>query len=356
MKRILFIVSLVSLSIWGCKKETKNTNNDIQSPSVSKDGVTISIPDKQSATFFKTETVASSLISADLTAPAQVVATVVADKVVLFSNPDLTSDYTELLNHQSAIAQRKAVVLQKQSVIAQKDAIIKQKQIEIERFEDLKAHGSATGKDVSDARTDKLLAESEKSIAQSEKASAEADLIAERSLIIEHSTNLKVAGFDPETLIDSPVGNGWIIADVSENQILKIHKGAKCQIRFTAYPEENHVGIVNGIADVMDNTSHMTKVRILINNKQAKFRSGMFALVSFGISEGHFISVDKNALITVQGKNFVFVKKDNKSFERREVHTGQQIGDRVIIFSGLQNNEQVVNTGAIQLKGLSFGY
>jgi hypothetical protein len=54
------------------------------------------------------------------------VATVVADKVVLFSNPDLTSDYTELLNHQSAIAQRKAVVLQKQSVIAQKDAIIKQ--------------------------------------------------------------------------------------------------------------------------------------------------------------------------------------------------------------------------------------
>jgi hypothetical protein len=111
---------------------------------------------------------------------------------------------------------------------------------------------------------------------------------------------------------------------------------------------------INGIADVMDNTSHMTKVRILINNKQAKFRSGMFALVSFGISEGHFISVDKNALITVQGKNFVFVKKDNKSFERREVHT-QQIGDRVIIFSGLQNNEQVVNTGAIQLKGL-FGY
>jgi uncharacterized protein YcfL len=53
MKRILFIVSLVSLSIWGCKKETKNTNNDIQSPSVSKDGVTISIPDKQSTHFSK---------------------------------------------------------------------------------------------------------------------------------------------------------------------------------------------------------------------------------------------------------------------------------------------------------------
>ncbi|MFY7827218.1 MAG: efflux RND transporter periplasmic adaptor subunit [Flectobacillus sp.] len=356
MKRTLIFISLLTFSLWGCNKESKKLQSDIQSPTVSKDGVNIVIPDKQSAEFFKTETVASSVITADLSAPAQVVATVVADKVVLFSNPDLTSDYTELLNHQSAIAQRKAVVLQKQSVIAQKDAIIKQKQIEIERFEDLKEHGSATGKDVSDARTDKLLAESEKSIAQSEKASAEADLIAERSLIIEHSTNLKVAGFEPTTLMDSPIGNAWIIADVSENQILKIKQGARCQIKFTAYPEETFTGTVNGIADVMDNISHMTKVRILINNKQEKFRSGMFALVSFGISEGNFISVDKNALITVQGKNYVFVKKDDKTFERREVHTGQQIGDRIIIFQGLHNNDKVVNAGAIQLKGLSFGY
>ncbi|MFN3852160.1 MAG: efflux RND transporter periplasmic adaptor subunit [Spirosomataceae bacterium] len=351
-----FFASIVILGIWGCKNENQKQQSQNLSPKVNSDGTNIIIPNTESAAFFTTETVSTSLISAEIKAPSQVVATVAANRIILFSNPELTSNYTELLNHQSAISQKEAVVKQKQAVIVQKDAIIKQKQIEIERFEDLAAHGSATGKDVSDARTEKLLAESEKSIAQSEKASAEADLIAERSLIIEHSTKLKAAGFNPETLIKSGVGTAWIIADISENQISKIKTGTSCKVKFTAYPDEIFTGSVNGIAEVMDNTSRMTKVRIILNNTNNKLRSGMFALVSFGISEGNFISIDKNALVTVQGRNYVFIKTSETTFSRKEIFIGQQIGDRIVVFSGINPNEQVVNKGAMQLKGLSFGY
>ena len=351
IKSLLLLVVLFS----ACKtKQTQSTENN--SPIVSKDGIKITIPSKKSADFFKAETVSSSLISAEMIAPAQIVATTVNNKVILFSNPELTSDYTELLNHQSAIIEKEAVIKQKQAVISQKDAIIKQKQVDIERFEDLAEHGAATGKDVANAKTEKLFAESEKSIALSEKAGAEADLIGEKSLIIQHSTQLKAAGFNPETLIHSAAGNTWIIADISENQISKIKVGSQCKIKFTAYPNEVFIGTVNGIADVMDNMSHMTKVRIAISNRDNKLRSGMFALVSFGVSEGNFISIDKNALITVQGKNYVFAKTGQGIFERKEVQTGQQIGDRVIVFGGLLNGNEVVVNGAIQLKGLSFGY
>ncbi len=354
MKR--YITICFSILIASCSNEKPKTQPKNYAPDVSKDGVTIRMNDQASIDFFKAVAVSNGLITADLTAPAQIVATVVNNKVILFSNPELTTDYTELLSHQSAIAQKNAVVKQKEAIIFQKEAIIKQKTIEIERFEDLASHGSATGKDVSDAKTDKLLAESEKSIAQSEKASAEADLIEAKSLIIEHSTQLKAAGFEPEMLIHSAMGNAWIIADVSENQIDKIKKGAKCKIRFTAYPNEIFTGTVNGVADVMDNASRMTKVRILLDNKENKLRSGMFALVSFGVSEGNYISIDKNALVTIQGKNYAFVKKDKDLFERREIQIGQQIGNRIIVFSGINNHEQVVTNGAMQLKGLSFGY
>lgn len=339
MKKYIFLVLICALN--SCKKTEGETAQN-NTPTVSNEGKIIVIPDKKSADFFKTETAKSSLISADITATAQVTATVINNKVILFSNPELTTNYTELLNHQSAIRQKEALV-------NQKEAVIKQKKIEIERFEDLAKHGAATGKEVADAKTDKIIAESEKS-------AAEAELIAERSLIIEHTSKLKSAGFNTETLMNSNSGSAWLIADVSENQMAKIKAGTKCNIKFTAFPNETFSGTVNGVADVMDNVTRMTKVRIALDNRENKFRSGMFALVSFGVSEGDFISVDKNALITIQGKNYVFIRTKDNVFERLEVQIGQQIGSRIIIFSGLRNNDKVVVTGAMQLKGLSFGY
>ncbi|WP_292008135.1 efflux RND transporter periplasmic adaptor subunit [Chryseobacterium sp.] len=351
----IFLLLIIFLSFSSCKDEAKE-QKVIHSPIVSKDGINIRIPDPQSANFFTTETAGTQLISADLIAPAQIVATSINNNMVVFSNPELTSNYSELLNHRSAIAQKQAIVKQKEAVIKQKEAIIRQKQIEIDRFLDLARHGSATGKDVADARTDKLLAESEKSIAQSEKASAEADLIAEKSLIIEHTSILKSAGFNPDKLINNPAKDAWIIADISENQINKIKTGAQCTVKFTSYPNETFTGTISGIADVMDNISRMTKVRIIVNNNTNKLRAGMFATVSFEVSEGDFINIDKNSVITVQGKSYVFIKKSPSNFERREIITGQQIGDRIVIFDGIENNEQVVNNGSMQLKGLSFGY
>ncbi len=355
MKKNIVVLVCLLAGLPACKKnQEKGAEN--HSPIISPDGVKITIPDKESAGFFKTEKVSEALIQAEITSPAQVVATVAGDRVILFSNPDLTSDYTSLLNHQTAISQKMAIVSQKESVIKQREAIIKQKQVEIDRFKDLSEHGAATGKDVTDARLDKIIAESEKSIAISEKAVAEADLIAERSLIIEHSTKLKSAGFNPETLMSVGAGNAWVIADVPENQIEKIKTGSMCAIRFTSFPDRVMYGKVNGIADVMDNLTHMTKVRIALTDKESNLRSGMFGIVSFGVSEGNFISVDKNSLVTVQGRNYVFIRISDHQFERREVMTGLQIGERVIIFNGLTNGAQVVVGGAIQMKGLSFGY
>jgi len=38
------------------------------------------------------------------------------------------------------------------------------------------------------------------------------------------------------------------------------------------------------------------------------------------------------------------------------VNVGNQVGDRIIVFSGLNNGDSVAIKGVMQLKGLSFGY
>jgi multidrug efflux pump subunit AcrA (membrane-fusion protein) len=68
------------------------------------------------------------------------------------------------------------------------------------------------------------------------------------------------------------------------------------------------------------------------------------------------MTIDKYALVTIQGKSYVFKKSGPLSFERKEVQIGHQIGNRVIILSGIQVGDEIATSGVIQLKGLSFGY
>ncbi len=354
MKNLIYTIILFLLFSCG-KKDTTKAEKET-TPMVDAKGETIVFPDSKSVAFFKTEKVNSENINAEIQVPAQIVATSVGGNIVLFNNPDLTANYTELINHNANIIKKQAIIQQKQAIIQQKQAIIRQKQVEIERFADLVAHGASTGKELSDAKVDKIVAESDLNVAMSEKEGAESDLIAERSLIIEHQSKLKMAGFNPQALLNSSKGMAFIIADIPENQMSKMKAGSSCKIQFTAFPDEVFTGKIEDIADVVDNITRMVKLRISVNNSSSKLKSGMFANVSFGLREGNFISVSKNSLITVQGKNYVFVKTSPSKFERREIQIGQQINDRVIVFGGLNNGDEVANEGVMQLKGLSFGY
>ena len=82
----------------------------------------------------------------------------------------------------------------------------------------------------------------------------------------------------------------------------------------------------------------------------------MFATVQFGISEGNAMTVSRDAVVTVQGSDYVFVETGPKTIERRAVQLGQQRDDRVVVQGGLRDNDRVVVANVMQLKGLSFGY
>lgn len=334
MKKFVYIfTSLVIFSACGSKENKIHLKQS--TPTVSADGITISFPDDETVAFFKTEKIASANIEAELNAPGKIAATVLSSRegasqnIVLFDNPELAGNYTQLIQHQININQIQNIN-------------VKQRQLELERTKDLQLHGAATGQDLLNAQT--------------ALAMEQTNLANEKAALIEHETKLKSGGFSPEILRRAKAGTAYIICDIPENQIGKIKEGQSCNIDFTAYPNEKFTGKIDAVADMVDNTTRMVKVRISINNATDKLKSGMFANISFGLSEGNFISVYKTSLITVQGKNYVFVKKSANEFERREVQTGQQIADRIIVFGGLSNGDEIAVEGVMQLKGLSFGY
>ena len=327
----LFGILIVSCG----KKEEKSAKVENIEPKITDNGAKIDFPKAESVKFFQTETIGSSALTADIAAPATVSATVVksnegaSQNIVLFQNPDLAGSYTQLIQHLITINQIQNVN-------------IKQRKIELGRVQDLQQHGAATGKDLLDAQT--------------AMAMEETNLNNERAALIEHETKLKEGGFQAEILRRAKAGTAYVTCDIPENDVSKIKSGSQCVMQFTAFPNEKFNGRIDNVADMVDPTTRMVKLRVSMNNSEGKLKAGMFGTVGFGVSEGKNISVNKDALITIQGKNYVFVKSGENGFQRKEVNIGDQVGDRIIVFSGLDNGDSVAIKGVMQLKGLSFGY
>lgn len=336
MKNLIISSLVIATCLSACtKKENNAAQQENLTPQVTHNGTEIVFPRKKSADFFETETIQSSSLIAEITAPAKVSATIVrsnegaSGNIVLFDNPELSGNYTQLLQDLATINQIQNIN-------------IKQRKIELARMQDLQEHGAASGKDLLEAQT--------------ALAMEETNLLNQRSAIIEHETKLKAGGFEPSVLRKASTGTAYIICDIPENEISKVKEGSKCVIRFTAFPEKDFSGKIDDVADMVDQTTRMIKLRVSINNSDGQLKAGMFGTVAFGLSEGKNASVYKDALITIQGKNYVFVKTNPTTFVRKDVTVGDQIGDKIIVYTGLQAGENVVIKGAMQLKGLSFGY
>lgn len=334
MKKGIYVVFV--LGVFGAcqnkkieKEETKLTHL------VNAEGTEIVFTNSHNTSFFQTEDVNVQLTQADFTAVGVVGATVhlsnsgASNPIILFENPDLTSNYTEMIQHQTNIRQLQ-------------DVIIRQKQTELERTKDLLEHGSATGQEL-------LNAELELSM-------EETNLVTERAALMKHETVLRGAGFDVEILRRATAGVAFVMSDIPESLIGNIEENGSSILAFTAFPNVKFTGKIRAIADRVNPATRMVKILIEMNNSGNKIKSGMFTSSTFLLKKSNFITVSKNALITVQGRYYVFIKTNHNTFERRNVQTGQQIGERVIIYHGLESGDEVVIKGAMQLKGLSFGY
>ncbi len=337
MKKLIYTFVFVLLA-FSCKEKVKQNQENTAKPShpiVSDDGLTISFQDSENAAFFTTETVETSEIEADFTAPGKIAATVLpssqgnSQTIVLFDNPELAGNYTELIQHQININQIQNIN-------------IRQKQLELERTQDLIQHGTATGQELLNIQT--------------ELAMEQTNLENEKAALIEHEVKLKSEGFNPEILQKARPGTAYVICGIPENHISGVEENQDCEISFTSFPHEVFTGKIDAVADLVDNETRMVKVRILVKNATSKLKSGMFANVSFKIREGNFVSIDKSTMITIQGKHYVFLKKSPGVFERTEIKAGRQIGDRIIVYAGLNDGDKIANQGVMQLKALSFGY
>ena len=141
----------------------------------------------------------------------------------------------------------------------------------------------------------------------------------------------------------------WVTANVPEKDTAMVAKGQPVEIVFSAYPGEVFKGEVLFVSNVLDPDTRRTKVRINLENPEARFKPGMFASVTFFAPKQTIPMVPTTALFLKDDASQVFVEVAPWRFESRRVDVGFQQGDEAAIRNGLSAGDRVVTRGGVLL-------
>jgi cobalt-zinc-cadmium efflux system membrane fusion protein len=142
-----------------------------------------------------------------------------------------------------------------------------------------------------------------------------------------------------------------VVADVYERDLGLVHGGQVATVTVEAYPGVIFPGAVAAIGDVVDPNTRTIKVRAWVNNEEHKLKPEMFARLNIDLGDGaSFIAVPKEAVLEIDGKEYVYVVEGDDRYVKHEVKVGTASADLVRILEGLKPGERVVTKGAILLK------
>ncbi len=321
----LIVGGVLAMEMNGCRGEA-NADDGASATlyaraTVSADGQTITFPPQSiGLQQIKTSPVRKGTANIPVFAPARVVATIAGDgeqgkeKVMLFESQDVTSLYSQYRQNEANLAR------------AQKN---------YDRTKEMFDNHGATAKDMNEAETD---------LGNARATSAEAQ------------AKLRAAGFDPAELGAAPPATAWLICDVPESELNEVQRGEEVDVYFSAFPDQKFTGHEAAIGDVVDPVTRTVKVRVTIPNPARRFLPGMFARVDFGDPKSGIIILPATAVVSVEEHDYAFVETATGVFQRRPIVVKNTDSRDLIIERGLEEGENVVTSGAILLKGLSFGF
>lgn len=138
----------------------------------------------------------------------------------------------------------------------------------------------------------------------------------------------------------------WIYATLYQDEADLVRPGSKARISSPSGNESAPLeGIVRSIDPVVDPMSRTLRARIEVPKAGSRFRPDAYVNVSLRSDLGRAILVPKSALIDTGKRKIVFVVQEGRRFQARNVETGPEAGDDVVILKGLEEGESVV-TGA----------
>lgn len=143
----------------------------------------------------------------------------------------------------------------------------------------------------------------------------------------------------------------WVQGDVYEKDIAAIRQGQQVLLSVNAYPGQTFKGRITYLSDGLDPQTRTAKVRCEVANPRGLLKLEMFGTIQIptGAQRGALM-IPAAAVQEIDKESVVFVKLDEKRFEKRKLELGAHSDGWVEVRSGLKEGEKVVTAGAFMLK------
>lgn len=140
-----------------------------------------------------------------------------------------------------------------------------------------------------------------------------------------------------------------VVANIPERDINQIKKNDLAKVKVDAYPGREFAGTVDMVKAKIDPNTRTAEVNIKIDNKEGKFKTGMFAKGRIIERSYQGILIPIEAVLKEQDNNIVYIS-DGKAAAKRHVVTGLIQNNEIEITAGLKVGEQIVVVGQDNLR------
>jgi cobalt-zinc-cadmium efflux system membrane fusion protein len=167
------------------------------------------------------------------------------------------------------------------------------------------------------------------------------------TIIEKHITLGEVLKDDSEPFVVADINNVWVKVNVHQKDLPTVRCSQKAVIKTEHNQGE---GVVSYVSSVLEENTRTALARIVLPNEDGMWRPGTFATASIYVDQVDCkIVVTKEAIVTMEGKPFVFIVKED-GFVPQEVQLGKINGEFAEIVSGLEPGQKYAAKGAFTLK------
>ena len=137
----------------------------------------------------------------------------------------------------------------------------------------------------------------------------------------------------------------WAVAEVPEAQAVRLTRGQKVKAVLQADASQTFSGEMKEILPQVSASTRTLQARFEVDNKGGRLVPGMLLRLQVAGPTASRLVVPAEAVIRTGTRAVAIVRKDDGSFEPREVTLGADLGETLEVVQGLAEGDQVVASG-----------
>jgi len=142
--------------------------------------------------------------------------------------------------------------------------------------------------------------------------------------------------------------NVWAIMNVNESDIDKISLGMRAQVSTLSYPDKVFDGKIDKIFKIIDPETNAMQARVVLDNANGLLIPESKATIKVSSPESTTaLAVPSKAVIFDDNRSFVVIYKSRTDVKVKEIKVLKQVGDTTYVSEGLMEGEQVITNNQL---------